>query len=204
MIRIPAGKVRRERCESPATSERASVRAWFVCVKGTTLQLWPEHVSSRDYARVERNAYPIGSKVEGTITKTFVSNGQMVKPGDLLVEMDRKQAATLGQVMDRVHRDQDLSKATTAMLHMAEATVEWTNRQFEYTRVYAAATGRVVFDKSKVAQHLQSGAGSTVGGRPASALGIGGGHHRVRWQQLPRFRGMFRPWAAGFGGTDPA
>ena len=42
-------------------------------------------------ARVERDSYPVSSRLEGTIAKIYVSNGQFVRAGDLLVEMDHGQ-----------------------------------------------------------------------------------------------------------------
>lgn len=61
---------------------------------GIGFQCWHETFPWTDQARVERDSYPVSSLLEGTIAKIFVSNGQFVRAGDLLVEMDHRQLET--------------------------------------------------------------------------------------------------------------
>ena len=58
---------------------------------GIGFQRWRKARPWTDQASVERDGYPVSSRLEGTIAKIFVSNGQFVRAGDLLVEMDHRQ-----------------------------------------------------------------------------------------------------------------
>jgi membrane fusion protein (multidrug efflux system) len=61
----------------------------FIAAAG--FHLWRERVPSTDQARVERDRFPVSSRLGGMIGKIFVSNGQYVRAGDLLVEMDKRE-----------------------------------------------------------------------------------------------------------------
>jgi membrane fusion protein (multidrug efflux system) len=211
---------------------------------GIGFQGWREARPWTDQARVERDSYLVSSRLEGTIAKIYVSNGQFVRAGDLLVEMDHRQReaalatahaesleaqttmqavamrlsneqaelekaalamrhrereldgamlddnalvealarkrvstarwrpvrkayeaalsryseakAVLDNAIDRVRSDQEFRNATAANLHATQAAIEQTERQLSYAKVYAAADGRVAFDKSKLSQWLRA------------------------------------------------
>lgn len=118
--------------------------------------------------RVERDSYPVSSRLEGTIAKIYVSNGQLVRAGDLLVEMDHRQPeaalsryseakTAFGDAIDRVRSDQESREVAAAKLRAAESVIAQTERQLGDVRVYATVNGRVAFDKSKVNQRLRPG-----------------------------------------------
>lgn len=65
--------------------------------------------------------------------------------------------AALGRGIDRVRADQDLKENTAAALRTAQAAVRRAELQLSYTRVYATVSGRVAFNKSKLAQRLRAG-----------------------------------------------
>jgi membrane fusion protein (multidrug efflux system) len=227
---------------------RKGVGAGVVClgiIAAVGLELWWECLPSTDQARIERDCHPISSRISGIIGKIFVSNGQYVQAGDLLVEMDRRELeaevaaaaadvvqeqttlqasamrlskaqpglekavssmrhrereldtamldyeailavrakrgisparllaarkayeealalysqakAALAAAIERVQGDQGLSETMAAKLQTAQATILRAERQLSYTRIYAVVNGRVVFDKTKLAQRLRAG-----------------------------------------------
>ncbi|MBV9491131.1 MAG: HlyD family secretion protein [Verrucomicrobia bacterium] len=72
---------------------RKVIGAGVICLGLLTpigFQLWCESSPSTDQARLERNSYPVSSRIAGPIGKIYVSNGQSVKAGDLLVEIDKR------------------------------------------------------------------------------------------------------------------
>jgi len=116
---------------------RTTVAAGMFCLgllmAGTGFHRWREARLSTDQARVERDSYPVSSPLEATIAKIYVSNGQFVRAGDLLVEMDHGQLGaglaaaraesleaqtTLQAVTTRLANEQaELEKAALTMRH---------------------------------------------------------------------------------------
>jgi membrane fusion protein (multidrug efflux system) len=227
---------------------RGGVGAGVVClgiIAALGLELWRERIPSTDQARIARDCYPISSRIDGTIGKIYVSNGQYVRKGDLLVEIDKRELeatlaaaaaevvqdqtamqasamrlskaqpglekavstmrhrereldtamldyqailgvrarkgispahlsmarktyeealslylqakAALAVAIERVQSDEDLREAMAAKLQTAQATIQQAERQLSYARIHATVNGRVVFDKSKLAQPLRAG-----------------------------------------------
>ncbi|MBV9492282.1 MAG: HlyD family secretion protein [Verrucomicrobia bacterium] len=224
------------------------VGAGVVClgvIAAVGIELWRERIPSTDQARIERDCCPISSRINGTIGKIYVSNGQYVRAGDLLVEMDKRELeatlaaaaaevvqdqttmqasatrlskeqpglekavstmrhrereldtamldyqailgvrarkgvspahlsmarkayeealslysqakSVLAAAIERVQSDQDLRETMAAKLQTAQATIQQAERQLSYARIHAPVNGRVVFDKSKLAQPLRAG-----------------------------------------------
>ena len=115
-----------------ATLLRASAIAAGVSCLGllmieTGFQRWREARPSTDQARVERDSYPVSSPLEATIAKIFVSNGQFVRAGDLLVEMDHGQ---LEAALAAAH-----AEALEAQTTMPAVTTRLANEQAELEKV---------------------------------------------------------------------
>ncbi|MBV9998668.1 MAG: HlyD family secretion protein [Verrucomicrobia bacterium] len=243
----PDAECREGTSRSPGAAGRRTA-AGIVClaiVAAIGFGLWREGTPSTDQASVERDAYPVSSQTTGTIAKIFVSNGQYVRAGDLLVEMDKREVetelaaaaaevirdqatlqasaarlakaqpalekavlavrhrereldtalldyqavlgvqakkgippawlsaarkgyeealslysqakATLAAAIERVQSDQELRATLAVKLQSAQATIQRAEQQLSDARIYAKVNGRVLFDKSKLAQHLRAG-----------------------------------------------
>jgi membrane fusion protein (multidrug efflux system) len=66
----------------------ASVLAAVAIAAGTTYYLYARVHESTDDAFIEGHIVPISSRVEGHVAKVYVEDNQLVKQGDLLVELD--------------------------------------------------------------------------------------------------------------------
>jgi membrane fusion protein (multidrug efflux system) len=94
-------------------------------IAGIGFQRWSQARPWTDQARVERDTYPISSRLEGTIAKIFVSNGQFVRAGDLLVEMDHRQLeAALAMARTESLEAQTTMRAVATPLSKGQAELE--------------------------------------------------------------------------------
>src|SRR5260370_28628937 len=64
---------------------------------------------------------------------------------------------TLVGAGDRVREVQALRDTNVSKMHTAETTARQTETQLSFTKIYAPANGRVVFDKTNFAHHLSAG-----------------------------------------------
>ncbi len=64
---------------------------------------------------------------------------------------------TLVSVSDRVREIQALRDTNYSKMHAAETTVQQTETQLSFTKIYAPANGHVLFDKPNFAHHLLAG-----------------------------------------------
>jgi membrane fusion protein (multidrug efflux system) len=64
---------------------------------------------------------------------------------------------TLVSVGDRVREIQALRDTNYSKMHAAETTVQQTETQLSFTKIYAPANGHVLFDKTNFAHHLLAG-----------------------------------------------
>ena len=107
---------------------RKRVGAGVVClgiVAAIGFERWRERIPSTDQARIERDCHPVSSRITGTIAKIFVSNGQYVRAGDLLVEMDKRDLeAELAAAAAEVVRDQTALQAGAVRLSKAQPALE--------------------------------------------------------------------------------
>jgi membrane fusion protein, multidrug efflux system len=110
---------------------RTTVAAGMFCLglltAGTGFHRWRETGLSTDQARIERDSYPVSSPLEATIAKIYVSNGQFVRAGDLLVEMDHGQ---LEAALAAAH-----AEALEAQTTMPAVTTRLANEQAELEKV---------------------------------------------------------------------
>ena len=106
------------------------VGAGIVClglIAAIGLELWGERIPSTDQARIERDSYPVSSRINGTIGKIFVSNGQYVRAGDVLVEMDNREVeARLAAAAAEVAQEQTTLQASEMRLSKEQPALEKT------------------------------------------------------------------------------
>jgi membrane fusion protein (multidrug efflux system) len=95
----------------------------FIAAVG--FHLWRERVPSTAQARVERDSFPVSSRLEGMIGKSFVSNGQYVRAGDLLVEMDKRDGeARLARAAAEVDQAQTAMQGIARRLSKTQPELE--------------------------------------------------------------------------------
>ena len=107
---------------------RKAIAAGVIClglIAGIGLQRWRERSPSTNQARVERDRCPISSRLEAMIAKIFVANGQNVRAGDLLVEMDKRELeAKLAPAAAEVVQAQTMMQAVATRLSKAQPELE--------------------------------------------------------------------------------
>jgi multidrug resistance efflux pump len=162
-----------EKSEAPkeASKEpknRDPIKFWTLITLILLIALFTAHILSDKYvpytsnARVEAYVVPLASQVSGQISKIYVTNNQMVKEGDKLVEIDAakyelavKQAeADLQQATQA--SDVDLASVTTAQSRVTEAKANLVNSKVKGERIIklakqgAASQSRADDAKSKI------------------------------------------------------
>ena len=150
------------------TKKRDPIKFWTRSTLILLVALFTAHVLSDKYvpytanARVEAYVVPLAAQVSGQLSKIYVTNNQLVKEGDKLVEVDSakydlavKQAeADLQQATQA--SDVDLASVTTAQSRVTEAEANLVNSQVKGERIIklakqgAASQSRADDAKSKI------------------------------------------------------
>lgn len=145
-----------EKSEAPKeaaaeTKKRDPIKFWTRSTLILLVALFTAHILSDKYvpytanARVEAYVVPLAAQVSGQLSKIYVTNNQLVKEGDKLVEVDSskyelavKQAeADLQQATQA--SDVDLASVTTAQSRVTEAEANLVNSQVKGERIIKLA-----------------------------------------------------------------
>lgn len=131
--------------------KRDPIKFWTRSTLILLVALFTAHILSDKYvpytanARVEAYVVPLAAQVSGQLSKIYVTNNQLVKEGDKLVEVDSakyelavKQAqADLQQATQA--SDVDLASVTTAQAGVTEAEANLLNSQVKGERIIKLA-----------------------------------------------------------------
>lgn len=164
----------KENSEKPAAPEveekkkRDPIKFWTRITVITLVVLFFAHILSDKYvpytssARVEAYVVPIAAEVSGRISMVYVTNNQMVKEGDKLIEIDAEnyrlavQQAEVDLQQASQTSEADTASVSTAQAKVAEAEANLENAKVKGARIIklseqgAASKSRADDSRSKI------------------------------------------------------
>lgn len=131
---------------------------------------------STDDAFLKAHVHTVSSRIPGTVQKIFVEDNQIVKKGDVLVELDARDYAVQVQIAQanysKAHKDvgrfnafaKDLGPTDRPIFDqyqanalVSEADLTKAQLQYEYTKIVAAEDGKIGKRNVETGEQIQPG-----------------------------------------------
>ena len=146
-------------------------------VAGYSYMQWASQFESTDNAYVTGDVHPVSPRIAGTVAAVLVDDNQHVKKGDLLVQLDDRDAKTaLAQAQAKLDEAHAQAVSVEAEIAQAEAKINETAAQVQkatadYSRASALEKSRVIaraeYDTTRAA--FQTAQAANAGAKSALA-----------------------------------